>query len=920
MVLLVAPLSLQARVTAHPEITHPATAPAARDVAVVPPDLSGGGTTLELPSPGHGWRPLKLYGGSISCIAVSPVDPNLVVAINGFFYDTGHGIFVSHDGGQSWSDPPIPGRSNIITAFDAVFLPDGTLLVATYYELLHASSDLETWTSMAVVSQNPDVRTTYIFKIAVNPSNPAEIWLGTQQAIGNASPMPRVLRTLDGGAQWSDVSPPLSQGGLVTGIAFDPQHPERVMAVGGGLGVWRTLDDGATWSSANTGLPGIAMLNNVVHDGSRFYLCGGWESSNNPNFGVFAFDEGIGTWLPEHTFAWPSRVIFQLTTNPSQPGTILAATTRGLFIRRNGVWSFGLGGTNTGVLSGALTPGHPSRIFAGNEFSAVTRSEDGGDHFVDSSQGIRTLFTQSAISNPENPLELAASYWGLVRGGVCTSQDGGETWTREALPLLRFSILEFGPGGVLYAVADAKTRTLNEGIYRRNGDRSWTHLGPSAVFPGSYSLYGVRVARHHPDTIFACGVDHAFQRAKIWRSINAGSTWSEVYVDNTISDACTDIQILNDGTDMNILVSRALTNHVLVSHDGGDTWSTVGGIPDNQRPYSLRGTPADPNTFYMSGSALSAGQQAPCMRSNDGGATWGLLGSHEYFDKMEVDRINPDIVYGFRQRYRPILARSVDGGQTYSAFDDGFDGLIINDIRWIEGPCPKLLLATDSSLYVRDIDSTPPQISLTLEPNVLWPPDHKLHTIRASVTASDQCDPNATFALKSIAVQDGSAAAEDVVAHIGEGTTTFQLRAERQGRNDRRYLVTYTATDASGNTTDATAVVLVPHDQSGPALTGGEAPRATPLATRLVSIEPNPFNPSTAVKITLAAAGFVTLDVYDVRGARVRSLTSGMLPAGEHRIAWDGVDNHGRTAASGVYFFRFVAGSHVQTMKALLIK
>jgi flagellar hook assembly protein FlgD len=71
---------------------------------------------------------------------------------------------------------------------------------------------------------------------------------------------------------------------------------------------------------------------------------------------------------------------------------------------------------------------------------------------------------------------------------------------------------------------------------------------------------------------------------------------------------------------------------------------------------------------------------------------------------------------------------------------------------------------------------------------------------------------------------------------------------------------------------------------------------------------------------TLAGTQFVALDIYDVHGAHVRTLAKETLPAGSHRIAWDGVDDRGHNAASGVYFFRFVAGAHVQTMKALLIK
>ncbi|MBK8167594.1 MAG: hypothetical protein IPK64_16740 [bacterium] len=65
---------------------------------------------------------------------------------------------------------------------------------------------------------------------------------------------------------------------------------------------------------------------------------------------------------------------------------------------------------------------------------------------------------------------------------------------------------------------------------------------------------------------------------------------------------------------------------------------------------------------------------------------------------------------------------------------------------------------------------------------------------------------------------------------------------------------------------------------------------------------PNPFTARTAFAFDLPVAGNVVVDVYDVRGARVRTLTEATLPAGSHRVAWDGRDDAGRPAPAGVYF------------------
>jgi hypothetical protein len=116
-------------------------------------------------------------------------------------------------------------------------------------------------------------------------------------------------------------------------------------------------------------------------------------------------------------------------------------------------------------------------------------------------------------------------------------------------------------------------------------------------------------------------------------------------------------------------------------------------------------------------------------------------------------------------------------------------------------------------------DNTPPDISVTVSPDTLWPPNHKMVDITATVTVSDICDADPTVVLTSITSDE-----PDNAIGIGDGNTindiqlgtddrAFQLRAERAGTGDGRvYTITYTATDASDNSAFAIATVVVPHD------------------------------------------------------------------------------------------------------------
>ena len=118
-------------------------------------------------------------------------------------------------------------------------------------------------------------------------------------------------------------------------------------------------------------------------------------------------------------------------------------------------------------------------------------------------------------------------------------------------------------------------------------------------------------------------------------------------------------------------------------------------------------------------------------------------------------------------------------------------------------------------------DTTPPLLSVVASPMLLWPPSHKLHEIDAVLVVDDACDPDPVIELTSLvsnepdnSTGDGNTVDDIQEADLGTDDRSFLVRSERKGNGSgRSYTATYTATDGSGNLTDAVAHVLIPHDQ-----------------------------------------------------------------------------------------------------------
>jgi hypothetical protein len=100
----------------------------------------------------------------------------------------------------------------------------------------------------------------------------------------------------------------------------------------------------------------------------------------------------------------------------------------------------------------------------------------------------------------------------------------------------------------------------------------------------------------------------------------------------------------------------------------------------------------------------------------------------------------------------------------------------------------------------------------------------------------------------------------------------------------------------------------------------GDFTDALPTHYALHQNYPNPFNPSTMIKYDLKAKTDVKLTIYNVLGQKVRTLVNANQSAGFKNVVWDGLNEFGEQASTGVYIYRIEAGDFVKSRKMVFMK
>ena len=725
-----------------------------------------------------------------------------------------------------------------------------------------------------------------------------------------------LLLALPAGAQpvfhysWGHASP---QGNTVFGYAFS--DAQNGWAVCGGGGVLATTDGGESWQLIAT-LPGEPHLYDVRLRGDGALLAVGEGAA------LYLSTDGGLTWSPVANSA--PGALRDLTAVPG--GGLSACGEQGaLLLSSDGgfTWSdIGPGGVDA-LRYHAWTSAQDCFVVtddgalrtpdAGATWITLVSNRPFGMNdvfFTDATHGYLvedfTTFTSvdGGLSwtehfNPTPPLyryrhlALSPTHWLLavaIEGGeLWETTDAGVTWTQHVNRNVRgFPSLYQAPGGRVFFGSDA-------------GDLYYTDdLGQTVVNAADNQTDDTPYAdmnffMRRPDgTLFAANQPTSASDPQGWlRSDDGGYHWAAL-VDPPNFRWASDGKFFD--SDHGVVGSY---QNIAWTDNGGDTWQETL-LPGDNR-VSRFALPAADRYFVSTWTAAGGGG---IFRSDDGGQTWspvtgGLPASFSAGGLAFADAQHGWV--SFRQGSIGRMYRTVDGGDTWSPVAAAGLGDFVDDLYWVDNLVGLAAGRTlDCTGIFRTVDGG--ENWTQVNPNranrlVFRDPMHGAGLFGYYEPLRFTDDGGQTWHAVQPPFDNGLPTLGDGYTHAAAPTAEGWVF----GGGNNRIIVAVDET-----------LTAVPPSAAG----------ATPgPAARIDGSFPNPFNPSTLLRVRALRDGVARLAIHDATGRQLRVLLDARLEAGETReLRWDGRDAAGHALASGLYLARLESDGAVDGKKLLLLK
>ena len=367
-----------------------------------------------------------------------------------------------------------------------------------------------------------------------------------------------------------------------------------------------------------------------------------------------------------------------------------------------GVWKTTNGGTtwtpltdtqcSTAMGSIAIDPSNHLVVYAGTgeeNFSldsyygcGVLKSTDGGVTWVrmgasvfapNGGNGAATI-AKIAIHPTTTSTLLVASSLGLYR-----STDSGSTFTRVLAGTATDVVIDPANPSTMYAALGNIFGNAADGVYKStDAGATWTLLG-GGLPTSSVGRISLAIAASSSSTLYAAVQNSAnFQFLGMWKTINSGSTWSQLSATNATctfggsSQCWYDLALAVDPTNANTVYLG--TQDFFKSTDGGNTFTDIGGYSGSIHPdqHALTFLPGNASTIII-------GNDGGVYKSGDGGSTWTSLNTNlaitEFSPGFSLHPTNGSIAMGGTQDNGTNLTTGSTTWQEIWGGDGGFTAI-----------------------------------------------------------------------------------------------------------------------------------------------------------------------------------------------------------------------------------------------------
>ena len=207
-------------------------------------------------------------------------------------------------------------------------------------------------------------------------------------------------------------------------------------------------------------------------------------------------------------------------------------------------------------------------------------------------------------------------------------------------------------------------------------------------------------------------------------------------------------------------------------------------------------------------------------------------------------------------------------------------------------------------------------------------------TVYGSTISQTVTNYDTTFNASGGIVSTNTSSSQEVTTIDGFGVLKLsgrqyeciRVRKEHRGYGDKEFLYMTKEGAFVGvgliamNLPDTGLVTTGAQVLLAPGLMSVEQTGGIPHSFGLEQNHPNPFNPSTTITVNLAQRTSVRLVIHNVVGQEIATLMNDTYDAGRYTVTWNGKDDRGFQAATGVYLYRLEAGDFSATKKMVMVK